>query len=72
MSLDKEFHQELHIRARDLRNQSTTAERKLREYLSGKKLDGMKFRRQHVIDPYIVDFYCPSRKLIIEVDGGHI
>ena len=70
MPLNKEFHQKLHTRARDLRNQATPAEKKLWEYLSGKKFDGLKFRRQHVIDPFIVDFYCPSRKLIIEVDGG--
>jgi very-short-patch-repair endonuclease len=33
-------------------------------------LDGIKFRRQHVIAPYILDFYCSSKKLAIEIDGG--
>ena len=35
-----------------------------------KKLDGRKFRRQHSIGKYIVDFYCPSEKLIVELDGN--
>jgi very-short-patch-repair endonuclease len=63
-------HQQLHKRARDLRNQATPAERKLWLYLSGRKLMGLKFRRQHLIGHSIVDFYCPEKKLIIEVDGG--
>jgi very-short-patch-repair endonuclease len=37
--------------------------------LKGKALDGLKFRRQHSIENYIVDFYCPERKLVIEIDG---
>jgi very-short-patch-repair endonuclease len=37
--------------------------------LSNKKLQGYKFRRQHSIGNYIVDFYCPKAKLIIEIDG---
>jgi len=37
--------------------------------LKGAKLDGYKFRRQHVIDHAIVDFFCPGRGLIVEVDG---
>ena len=37
--------------------------------LSGRQLAGFKFRRQAPIGPYIVDFYCPERRLIIEVDG---
>jgi very-short-patch-repair endonuclease len=63
-------HQQMHQRARELRNLSTPAERKLWQFLSSKKLNNLKFRRQHVIDLFIVDFYCPEKKLIIEVDGG--
>ena len=37
--------------------------------LSGRKLDGWKFRRQHPIGPFYVDFYCPAARLVIEVNG---
>jgi very-short-patch-repair endonuclease len=37
--------------------------------LRGRKLDGWKFRRQHPIGPYYVDFYCPAARLVIEIDG---
>lgn len=47
----------------------TSAEAFLWKYLQHKKLEGRKFRRQHSIDNYIVDFYCASEKLIIELDG---
>jgi very-short-patch-repair endonuclease len=63
-------HKQMHQRARELRNRMTPAERKLWQFLSGKKLMNLKFRRQHLIVPFIVDFYCPEKKLIIEVDGG--
>ena len=54
---------------KDLRNNSTEQECSLWEQLKGSKLDNIKFRRQHSIGNYIVDFYCPEKKLIIEVDG---
>jgi very-short-patch-repair endonuclease len=38
--------------------------------LNGKQLQGRKFRRQHSIGNYIVDFYCPAERLVIEVDGA--
>lgn len=41
------------------------------EILKDKKLSGRKFRRQHSIGNYIADFYCPSEKLIIELDGQY-
>jgi very-short-patch-repair endonuclease len=44
-------------------------ERLLWAQLNGRKLDGFKFRRQHPFDPYILDFYCPEKRLAIEVDG---
>ncbi len=56
-------------RRRQLRNNGTSAEATLWTLLSRKQLEGRKFRRQHSIKNYIVDFYCPSEKLIIEVDG---
>ncbi len=49
----------------------TEAEKVLWEQLKGKKLDGYKFRRQHIIDTYITDFVCLSKGLVIEVDGGY-
>jgi very-short-patch-repair endonuclease len=54
---------------RSLRNRSTSAEATLWGILKSKKLDGRKFRRQHGIGYYIVDFCCPSEKLVIELDG---
>ena len=52
-----------------LRNNMPKAEIILWSQLKGKKLDGFKFRRQHSVGPFIVDFYCPKLKLAIEVDG---
>lgn len=52
-----------------LRNNATSAEAMLWTFLSNKKVGGFKFRRQHSIDKYIVDFYCPALKLAIELDG---
>ena len=52
-----------------LRNRSTSAEAELWEELKSKKLEGRKFRRQYSIGSYIVDFCCPSERLIIELDG---
>jgi len=52
-----------------LRDNLTEAELVLWEVLKDKKLKGRKFRRQHSIGYYIVDFYCSSEKLAIELDG---
>lgn len=52
-----------------LRNNSTSAEGELWKYLKGGQLQGRKFRRQHSVGNYILDFYCPSEKLAIELDG---
>ncbi|WP_370592806.1 endonuclease domain-containing protein [Roseivirga sp. E12] len=56
-------------RRKHLRNNGTSAEATLWTLLSNKQLEGRKFRRQHSIKNYIVDFYCPSEKLIVELDG---
>ena len=55
---------------RELRNNATPAEVALWKALQGKQLDGFKFRRQHSIGNYILDFFCPSANLAIELDGG--
>jgi very-short-patch-repair endonuclease len=54
---------------RKLRNNPTRAEQVLWARLQNRKLDGWKFRRQAGIGRYIADFYCPARKLVIEIDG---
>jgi valyl-tRNA synthetase/very-short-patch-repair endonuclease len=57
-------------KAKELRGNKTNAENFLWHYLRNKQLGGYKFRQQHPIDKYIVDFVCPEAKLIIELDGG--
>ena len=57
-------------RARTLRRNPTQAEQVLWTHLRRKAIDGLKFRRQARIGPYIADFLCCSAKLVIEVDGG--
>ena len=52
------------------RGKSTEAENALWQYLRDKQLDGIKFRRQHIIDKYIADFISLENKLIVEVDGS--
>jgi very-short-patch-repair endonuclease len=56
--------------ARALRAESTDAERRLWYHLRARRMTGMKFRRQHPVGPYVVDFVCFESGLIIEVDGG--
>jgi len=56
-------------RRRQNRKNLTPAEAELWKHLQGSKLDGRKFRRQHSIGNYILDFYCPQEKLGLELDG---
>ena len=55
--------------ARRMRKSPTKAEALLWEHLRAKQLMGFKFRRQHIIQTFIVDFYCPACKLVVEIDG---
>lgn len=57
-------------RARELRKNSTIAERKLWRYLRSRDFSNFKFRRQSPIGKFIVDFVCFEKKLVIELDGG--
>ena len=57
-------------RARAMRHGPTEAERKLWHLLRDRRFSGFKFRRQVQIGRYIVDFVCPAKRLIVEVDGG--
>lgn len=59
----------LFYRRKELRNNSTPQEILLWLKLKNSQI-GLKFRRQHSIGGYIVDFYCPSKKLVIEIDGS--
>ncbi|MBI4288319.1 MAG: endonuclease domain-containing protein, partial [Chloroflexi bacterium] len=56
--------------ARELRRDMTDAERRLWSKIRMKQLNGYQFYRQRTIGDYIVDFYCPTAKLVIEVDGS--
>lgn len=69
----KQIHnrKELEPYRKNLRNNGTSAEAFLWKYLLKSQLEGRKFRRQHSIGNYIVDFYCPKEKLIIELDGQY-
>src|SRR5215203_1150499 len=60
---------QLTVRARELRRCSTVTERKIWHWLRHRYLGGHKFRRQHPIGCYVLDFYCAELKLCIEVDG---
>jgi very-short-patch-repair endonuclease len=57
--------------AKKLRANTTPHERVLWRALKELPLEGTHFRRQASIGPYVVNFFCPARRLIIELDGGH-
>jgi very-short-patch-repair endonuclease len=58
------------VRARDLRKNSTDAERFLWQHLRLRQINGDRFRRQRPVGPYIVDFVCLEKRMVIEVDSG--
>ena len=57
-------------RARELRLHPTPAERHAWTLLRNRGILGLKFRRQHVLHGFIVDFYCPSERIVIELEGN--
>jgi len=63
-------HKHLEERRKELRKSLTPAEATLWKSLQRKQLKNRKFRRQHSIKNFIVDFYCASEKLIVELDGS--
>ena len=69
-NLHKNANPKLYEFGRSLRKGMTGAENKLWEHLRSKKLNGLKFRRQHPLHNYIADFYCHEKKLVIEIDGA--
>jgi very-short-patch-repair endonuclease len=60
---------ELEPRRKELRNNSTYAEVFFWQQIKKSQLEGRKFRRQTSIGSYIVDFYCPEEKIVVELDG---
>jgi len=67
---DRKFYDDIKAHARNMRKRPTAAEKTLWRKLRNKQVRGYKFRRQHPIDRYIVDFYCREAGLVIEVDGS--
>ena len=65
----KPTHPAVVARARKLRRESTPPENTLWSALRGRRLGGLKFRRQERVGPYFADFCCRDKKLIVEVDG---
>jgi len=61
---------DLRERARELRANQSDVERLLWRALRNRRLEGYRFRRQARVGPYIVDFLCVSRRMVIELDGG--
>jgi very-short-patch-repair endonuclease len=57
-------------KARVLRSSMTDTERKLWRHLRRKQINGLQFYRQRPLGKYIVDFYCPAKNLVIEIDGS--
>ena len=60
----------IRVKARQLRRDQTDAEQTLWARLRDRQLCGAKFRRQHPVGPFVADFCCPQRKLVVELDGG--
>jgi len=69
-NLHREAIGKLYQYGKELRQESTEAEKSLWAELRNRKLNGLKFRRQHPFDKFIVDFYCNEKKLVVELDGG--
>lgn len=73
MSIDSaqyDARREIIERARRMRREPTRAEGLLWEHLRKRRLGGYKFRQQHIIQRFIVDFYCPIARLVVEIDGS--
>ena len=65
----RRIHPKIRKRAKELRQPLTPAENRLWNSLRNRQLGGYKFRRQHPIGYYIIDFYCDETRLLIEIDG---
>ena len=56
-------------RARDFRQAPTRSEAAMWQGLRSRRLSGLRFRREHPVGPFVLDFYCPAHRLAVEVDG---
>ena len=68
--MNKKLDSQLLEFAKSMRHTATNAENLMWQLLRAKRFMNLKFRRQHVIQPYIVDFYCHELGLVIELDGS--
>jgi len=68
--MNKKIDPQLLLFAKTMRHTATDAEQLMWQLLRAKQFMNLKFRRQHVIAPYIVDFYCHELGLVIELDGS--
>lgn len=68
--MNKKLDPQLLIFAKSMRHTATDTENLMWQILRAKSFMNLKFRRQHVIQPYIVDFYCHEISLVIELDGS--
>jgi very-short-patch-repair endonuclease len=69
MAFKKSSDPNLLSRARQMRHDATSPERALWGLIRDRPLQGLKFRRQHAIGPYVADFYCHEASLVVELDG---
>ena len=58
-------------RRRELRKNQTDTEKTFWAHVRSRQLHGLKFFRQYSVGPFILDFYCPEKKMAVELDGGH-
>ena len=68
--MNKKLDPQLLLFAKSMRTNATDAENLMWQLLRAKRFMNLKFRRQHVIAPYIVDFYCHELGLVVELDGS--
>jgi very-short-patch-repair endonuclease len=68
--MERRIKPQLTTHARSLRGDMTEAEKKLWQAIRSNQIENCRFRRQHPIDPYIADFACIDKRVVIELDGG--
>jgi very-short-patch-repair endonuclease len=68
--IPEELRRQMVVIAREFRKVPTKGEQLLWQALRGRSLDGVKFRRQQPIGPFVVDFFAAEQRLIVEVDGA--
>lgn len=70
MPIHYPYNKDHKVRARELRSEMTPEEQIIWRLVRRKQIHGVTFHRQKPIDQYVVDFYCPKAKLVVEIDGG--